>query len=50
MIFGKDKAADRRIDNEGLNISNRGRAGLKRAQHELCTIEAQLRLRGLLEL
>jgi hypothetical protein len=43
-------AAERRIDNERPNISNRGRAGLKRAQRELCTIEAQLRLRGLLEL
>ena len=43
-------AAERRIDNERSNIPNRGRAGLKRAQRELSIIEAQLRLRGLLEL
>jgi hypothetical protein len=32
-----------------LNIPHRGRAGLERAQRELSVIEAQLRLRGLLE-
>jgi hypothetical protein len=42
-------AAERRIDNERLNIPHRGRAGLERAQRELSVIEAQLRLRGLLE-
>ena len=42
-------AAERRIDNERSNIPNWGHAGLKRAQRELSTIEAQLRLRGLLE-
>jgi len=31
------------------NIPHRGRAGLERAQRELSVIEAQLRLRGLLE-
>jgi hypothetical protein len=41
-------AAERRIDNERLNIPHRGRAGFKRAQRELSVIEAQLRLRGLL--
>ena len=43
-------AAERRSDNECSNISNRGRAGLERAERELSIIEAQLRLRGLLEL
>jgi hypothetical protein len=43
-------AAERRIDNERSNIPNRGRLGLERAQRELSIIEAQLRLRGLLEL
>jgi hypothetical protein len=42
-------AAERRIDNERLNIPHRGRAGLERAQRELSVIEAQLRLRSLLE-
>ena len=42
-------AAERRIDNERLNIPHPGRAGLERAQRELSVIEAQLRLRGLLE-
>ena len=42
-------AAERRIDNERLNIPYRGRAGLGRAQRELSVIEAQLRLRGLVE-
>ena len=42
-------AAERRIDNERSNIPNWGHAGLERAQRELSTIEAQLRLRGLLE-
>ena len=42
-------AAERRIDNERLNIPHRGRAGLERAQRELSVIESQLRLRGLLE-
>jgi hypothetical protein len=42
-------AAERRIDNERTNHPNRGRAGLERAQRELTVIEAQLRLRGLLE-
>jgi hypothetical protein len=37
-------AAERRIDNERLNIPYRGRAGLERAQRELSVIEAQLRL------
>ena len=35
--------------NERLNIPHRGRAGLERAQREFSVIEAQLRLRGLLE-
>ena len=39
-------AAERRIDNERLNIPHRGRAGLERAQRELSVIEVQLRLRG----
>ena len=39
-------AAERRIDNERLNIPHRGRAGLEGAQRELSVIEAQLRLRG----
>jgi hypothetical protein len=43
-------AAERRIDNERSNSPNRGRSGLERAQRELSIIEAQLRLRGLLEL
>ena len=38
-------AAERRIDND----RRRGRAGLEGAQLELSVIEAQLRLRGLLE-
>ena len=42
-------AAERRIDNERLNIPHRGRAGLERVQRELSVIEAQLRLRSLLE-
>lgn len=42
-------AAERRIDNERLNIPHRGRVGLERARRELSVIEAQLRLRGLLE-
>ena len=33
-------AAERRIDNERLNIPYRGRAGLGRAQRELSVIEA----------
>ena len=43
------QAAERRIDNERLNIPHRGRAGLERAQRELSVVEVQLRLRGLLE-
>ena len=43
-------AAERRIDNERSNIPNRGRLGLERAQRELSIVEAQLCLRGLLEL
>jgi hypothetical protein len=42
-------AAERRIDNERSHNSERGRAGLKRAQLELSVIESQLRSRGLLE-
>lgn len=42
-------AAERRIENERSHNPERGRAGLKRAQLELSVIEAQLRLRGLLE-
>ena len=42
-------AAERRIDNDRRSNSNRGRAGLERAQLELSVIESQLRLRGLLE-
>lgn len=42
-------AAERRIDNERSHNSERGRAGLKRAQLELSVIESQLRLRGLVE-
>jgi hypothetical protein len=40
-------AAERRIDNDPMSNSGRGRAGLKRAQRELSVIE--LRSRGLLE-
>jgi hypothetical protein len=46
---GRVAAAERRIENERSHNSERGRAGLKRAQRELSVIEAQLRLRGLLE-
>jgi hypothetical protein len=42
-------AAERRIDNDPLGNSRRGRAGLKRAQLELSVIESQLHSRGLLE-
>ena len=42
-------AAERQIDNDYRSNSNRGRAGLERAQLELSVIESQLRLRGLLE-
>ena len=42
-------AAERRIDNDPMSNSRRGRAGLKRAQRELSVIESQLRSRGLLE-
>ena len=42
-------AAERRIDNNPMSNSRRGRAGLKRAQLELSVIESQLRSRGLLE-
>jgi len=42
-------AAERRIDNDPMSNSGRGRAGLKRAQRELSVIESQLRSRGLLE-
>ena len=42
-------AAERRIENERSPNSEKGRAGLKRAQLELSIIESQLRLRGLLE-
>ena len=42
-------AAERRIENERSPNSEKGRAGLKRAQLELYIIESQLRLRGLLE-
>jgi hypothetical protein len=42
-------AAGRRIDNDPMSNSRRGRAGLKRAQLELSVIESQLRSRGLLE-
>ena len=41
-------AAERRIDNERSHNSERGRAGLKRAQLELSVIESQLQFRGLL--
>jgi hypothetical protein len=43
------EAAERRIANDHANNPIRGRAGLKRAQLALHIIEAQLRLRGLLE-
>jgi hypothetical protein len=43
------EAAERRIANDRMSNLNRGRAGLERAQRELHIIEAQLRLRGLLE-
>jgi hypothetical protein len=43
------EAAERRIANDRTSNPNRGRAGLERAQLELHIIEAQLRLRGLLE-
>ncbi len=42
-------AAERRIDNDPMSNSRRGRAGLKRAQLELSVIESQLRSRDLLE-
>ena len=42
-------AAERRIDNDGMNNPSWGRAGLERAQLELSVIMSQLRLRGLLE-
>ena len=42
-------AAKRRIDNDPMSNSRRGRAGLKTAQLELSVIESQLRSRGLLE-
>ncbi len=42
-------AAERRIDNDPMTNSRRGRAGLKRAQLELSVIESELRSRGLLE-
>ena len=42
-------AAERRIENQRSLNSERGRAGLKRAQLELSIIESQLRLRGLFE-
>jgi hypothetical protein len=42
-------AEGRRIDNDPMNNSRTGRAGLKRAQLELSVIESQLRSRGLLE-
>jgi hypothetical protein len=42
-------AAERRIDNDPISKSRRGRVGLKRAQRELSVIESQLRSRGLLE-
>jgi hypothetical protein len=42
-------AAERRIDNDPMSNSRRGRAGLKRAQLELSVIKSQLRSRGLLE-
>ena len=42
-------AAERRIENDCSGNTNRGRAGLKRAQLELSVIESQLRFRGLLE-
>jgi hypothetical protein len=43
------KAAERRIANNHTSNPNRARAGLRRAQLELHLIEAQLRLRGLVE-
>jgi hypothetical protein len=42
-------AAKRRIDNDPMSNSRRGRVGLKTAQLELSAIESQLRSRGLLE-
>jgi hypothetical protein len=42
-------ASERRIDNDPMSNSRRGRAGFKRAQRELSVIESQLRSRGLLE-
>jgi hypothetical protein len=42
-------AAERRIDNDRTSHPDRGRAGLKRAQHELSVVQSQLRLRGFLE-
>jgi hypothetical protein len=42
-------AAERCIENDCSGNPNRGRAGLKRAQHELSVVESQLRFRGLLE-
>jgi hypothetical protein len=43
------EAAERRIANDHANNPIRGRAGWGRAQLALHIIEAQLRLRGLLE-
>jgi hypothetical protein len=42
-------AAERRIENDPMSNSRRGRAGLKRAQLELSIIESQRRSRGFLE-
>ena len=42
-------AAERRIDNDPMSNSRRGRVGLTRAELELSVIESQLRSRGLLE-
>jgi hypothetical protein len=42
-------AAERRIDNDHMRNSRRGRAGLKRAQLEVSVVESRLRLRGLIE-
>ena len=43
------EAAQRRVDNDRTSNPNRGRAGLKRAQLNLYTIESELRRRGIIE-
>ena len=41
------EAAHRRVDND--RTKSRGRAGLERAQLDLCAIESELRRRGIIE-